>query len=151
MSDLYQSLPFKMGLQIPPRVCPQRSCDIMLHLANALKIWDVENQISSSRALCPRGDLSQFLLRSYSFWACPFSSIGSNPVNNSSVHSSRNGVLLGRWRFLMSLAACSTSEDSTVAAGICHGAPGTTCVAGRVLLRIKWRTVVTLTPSRAAA
>src|SRR5438132_12972787 len=44
----------------------------MLHLAKALKIWDVENQISSSRALCPRGNPSQVLLRSYSFLAFAF-------------------------------------------------------------------------------
>src|SRR6266566_876120 len=44
----------------------------MLHLAKALKIWDVENQISSPRALCPRGNPSQVLLRSYSFLAFVF-------------------------------------------------------------------------------
>jgi hypothetical protein len=50
MSEFYQSLSFQMGLQVPRNIRAQGSCDIVLHLANSLKILEFENEISSLRA-----------------------------------------------------------------------------------------------------
>jgi hypothetical protein len=89
MSEFDQNLSPSRWIANTRGVRAQRSCDIMLHFTKALKIWDVENQTSSSRALCPRRNPSQFCYVLILSWLSPSSSNGSNPVN-SSVPSSRN-------------------------------------------------------------